>query len=94
MENGYWKMTYTPHRGRFYYIDEAINFLEEKQCGTCIFRNTEDLEYPMCHEIGGSFFLEEPMPEIVDPGNEDIVCIKYNIGDPTPSEVERQEELF
>jgi hypothetical protein len=85
---------YTPHRGRFYYIDEAINFLEEKQCRTCVFRNTEDPEYPMCLELSGTFYLEQPMPEIVDPGDEDIVCIKYKQGDPTPPQVEGQEELF
>jgi hypothetical protein len=91
--NGGRKM-YKPHRGRFHYIHEAIFFLEDKQCGTCVFRNTEDPDYPMCVELGGQFFMEEPMPEIVDPGNEDIVCTKYRQGDPTPPEVEAQEALF
>jgi hypothetical protein len=84
---------YRPHRdGRFEYVTDVINHLEEEQCNTCVFR--EEGEYPMCLPISGQIILEEPVEEINDLGRDGLICTKYRNGTPTPEQVEGQEELF
>lgn len=86
---------YTPHRDeRFEYVFEAMSHVEEKQCETCVFRRTDDPDYPMCFEISGQFILELPVEEINDLGSDGLACTKYRPGNPTPEQVEGQEELF
>lgn len=84
---------YKPRRDdRFEYVTDAINFIEEEQCGTCVFR--EEGEFPMCLEISGNLIIEEPVEEISDLGSAGLFCTKYRNGDPTPPQVDGQEELF
>lgn len=84
---------YKPRRDyRFEYVTDAINFIEEQQCGTCVFR--EEGEFPMCLEISGQIILEKPVPEIEDMDGQGIWCQKYKEGTPTPPQVKGQEELF
>lgn len=86
---------YRPQRDhRFEYVHDAIHFIEQYQCGACVFRRTDDEEYPMCFEVSGTFYLEEPMEEIDDLGNDGLTCKKYKPGDPTPDQVIGQESLF
>lgn len=88
-------MTYTPHRDpRFEYVHEAIEFIEETQCRVCVFRRTDDDDYPMCFPVSGDFYLEEPMDYITDLEDQGLVCQKFKVGNPTPTEVEGQGELF
>lgn len=84
---------YRPHRDyRFEYVFEAMSFVENNQCKTCVFR--EEGEYPMCLPISGQFILEEPVEEIDDLDERGIACTKYRHGEPTPEQVEGQGELF
>jgi len=90
---------YKPVRDyRFEYAEDAINFIEKHQCGNCIFRRTDqdaiDYDYLMCAEISISISLEEPVEEIDDLGSNGLSCTKYRNGDPTPAQVDGQEELF
>jgi hypothetical protein len=85
---------YRAHRDyRFEYAHDVIYFLEEHQCGTCVFRN-DDPEMPMCFEIAGAIVTEEPVAEIQDMDDQGVWCQKYKEGTPTPPQVEGQEELF
>lgn len=69
---------YIPKRdSRFEYVHEALFFIENNQCETCVFRQLDDEEMPMCLEISGKFFLEEPIVEVDDLGSDGIVCTKY-----------------
>jgi hypothetical protein len=84
---------YRAHRDyRFEYVTDAIDYLEERQCSACVFR--EEGEYPMCLEISGNLIIEEPVEEISDLGRDGLFCTKYRNGDPTPPQVDGQEELF
>jgi hypothetical protein len=84
---------YRPHRDyRFEYVTDAINHIEQLQCGSCVFR--EEGEYPMCLPISGNIILEEPVEEINDLGRAGLVCTKYRLGEPTPQQVDGQKELF
>lgn len=84
---------YRPHRDRrFEYVTDAINHIEEIQCGSCVFR--EKGEFPMCLPISGQLILEEPVEEIDDLDERGLLCTKYRLGEPTPEQVEGQGELF
>lgn len=96
-------LTYTPRRdGRFEYIWEAMTFIEDRQCGTCIFSKLYDrgedpkhaAEYPMCYEIEGLFILEEPMHDIDDHGDEGISCNRYQNVDAADQSHDDQGRLF
>ena len=68
-------MSYTPHRDyRWEYISDMLNWMEENQCFNCIFRETG--EVIMCMEFQGQAFLEEPMEEWDDLGDEGVACNK------------------
>lgn len=70
-------MSYKPHRDhRFEYATDAINFIEERQCATCVFKEDEE-EYPMCYEFSGEILLEHTVEEIDDLGDEGLICRKY-----------------
>lgn len=73
-------MTYTPRRDhRFEYIWEAMSFVEENQCSSCMLRGDQD-EYPMMgctFGIDVKFIDEVPIEEIDDLGNDGISCHKY-----------------
>jgi hypothetical protein len=93
-------MTYTPSRDyRFEYIHDAIHFIEENQCRSCTFKKdtaTDGLhavDYPMCYEVEGEFYLEEPMDIIDDRGDAGIVCLKYRNEELANQEI-NQGELF
>lgn len=87
---------YTAHRDhRFYYAIDVVEFIEERQCKTCIFKNQDNPEeMPMCLEISGSIVTEMPIEELIDQGEDGIHCSKYLPGPPTPPQVEGQETLF
>lgn len=86
-------MVYTPQRDRrFEYVTDAISWLEESQCNTCVFR--EEGEFSMCLKISGQMILEEPVEEIDDQGDNGLLCTKHRDGTPTPPQVEGQEVLF
>lgn len=86
---------YKAHRdNRFEYAHDVVFFIERHQCRTCVFRNTDDPEYPMCYEIGGSIVAEMPVKELEDQGNNGIYCTKFKEGTPTPGQTEGQESLF
>lgn len=69
---------YTPHRDeRFYYVHEALQFVEEMQCKACLFKETDDPDMPMCMETSSKFIMEEPIVEVDDHGDDGIVCTKY-----------------
>jgi hypothetical protein len=74
---------YKPGRdGRFYYLWEVANFIEENQCKGCAFSKLQDpdeshehaKEYPMCYTVEGKLIAEEPVEELDDRGNDGIVC--------------------
>lgn len=68
---------YTAHRdGRFYYVSDVIEFIEERQCSAdCIFAY-EDPEFAMCFEVTGDLLLEEPSKSLDDAGSDGVVCTK------------------
>jgi hypothetical protein len=82
-------MTYIPRRdGRFEYLTDALAFIEERQCGDCVFQFARDGFY-MCGEIEAKVFAEQPVLEINDLGDEGLFCKLYQ-RDP---EVYRQEPV-
>lgn len=79
-------MNYKPHRdSRFEYVWEAISFVEENQCRTCIhsklFEPDTDKDhaedFPMCWEIEGEFISEEPIQDVMDYGKDGIWCRRW-----------------
>lgn len=86
---------YKPHRDhRFEYLWDMMSFIEDNQCRTCVFRRTDDEDYPMCFEISGLLIEEEPVEQIDDIGELGLSCTKYRNGEPTPQQVDGQGELF
>lgn len=86
---------YKPHRDeRFHYAHEALQFIEELQCKACAFKETDDPSMPMCLEIAGRFFDEEPIEEIDDLGNDGLRCTKYRSEELASEEHPDQSQLF
>jgi hypothetical protein len=87
-------VTYTPHRDeRFEYITDLMGFIEENQCTVCYFRSDRE-EYPMCFEIEGQIFTEEPVAELEDVGTQGVVCTKFRLDDPPEPVDTNQIPLF
>lgn len=71
---------YKPRRDyRFEYVYEAMTFIEDRQCVTCVFNVGGD--YPMCFEVSEWFLRAdedfEPIPDVDDRGDEGVVCTRY-----------------
>lgn len=79
-------MVYTPGRdGRFHYIWDLMEFIEEGQCRSCAFSKLNDPtndpshaeEYPMCWEVESRVMLEEPVEALDKQPNGDVLCSRY-----------------
>lgn len=79
-------MAYKPRRDyRFEYIWDAIAWVEDNQCRSCIHRKSEQShsfndEYPMCHEVEADFVEEKPVQAVEDLGDEGLLCTRYQMG--------------
>lgn len=71
---------YVPRRDhRFEYVTEVAEYVENKQCVSCIFRDERD-EFLMCLEIEGRLLVEQPIDEWTDQGDDGVSCDKWRFG--------------
>lgn len=82
---------YEPRRTeRYYYVADLIEEIEEEQCNSCKFKNTDDPDMPMCLDLSGQAVLELPVDEWTEDEYGKAVCIKYEYA--SPSHVRQEEQ--